>query len=118
MLRAADGAVLRSTVTDDLKEYLEGKATPETAWLDQIQQFEEAWFLGLRLVAGVSLSALKAEFGAEALEPALSVVENLVEDKLLIRDGDCVRLTDRGRLISNDVFEQFLGLHAQVGSPA
>ena len=89
-----------------------------TAWLDQIQQFEEAWFLGLRLVAGVSLSALKAEFGAEALEPTLSVVENLVEDKLLIRDGDCVRLTDRGRLISNDVFEQFLGLHAQVGSPA
>jgi oxygen-independent coproporphyrinogen-3 oxidase len=111
MLRAADGTALRTTTTDDLAEYLKTAATnAETAWLGPAQQLEEAWFLGLRRNVGVSLSQLCAEFGARAIEPSIAAAHRLAEDSLLTVEDEIVRLTDRGRLISNDVFAEFLGL--------
>jgi oxygen-independent coproporphyrinogen III oxidase len=105
--------VLRFTTTDDLKAYLAGPAAPdmiapETTRLSPARQLEEAWFLGLRLNAGVEVGALRQEFGSELIAPALETVERLVDDGLLIFDGERVRLTSRGRLISNDVFQEFL----------
>jgi coproporphyrinogen III oxidase-like Fe-S oxidoreductase len=35
-------------------------------------------------------------------------VRRLAEDELLVFDGEHARLTARGRLISNDVFQEFL----------
>jgi len=101
--------VLRSTTTDDLAAFLEGPETTETAWLGPARQLEEAWFLGLRLNAGVELSSLENEFGAEMVAPAMEAVERLVEDGLLTWGGETVRLTAQGRLLSNDVFQEFLG---------
>jgi oxygen-independent coproporphyrinogen-3 oxidase len=100
--------VLRSTTTDDLGAYLEGPVPVETTWLSPARQHEEAWFLGLRLNAGVEVAALEREFGAERLARAIEVVRRLKEDGLLNSDGKAVRLTDRGRLLSNDVFQEFL----------
>lgn len=102
--------MLRATTTDDLNEYLSGAATHETAWLGPTQQLEEAWFLGLRRNAGVDVKALRKEFGAEAVQPSIAVARRLAEDGLLTIDRDTIRLTERGRLISNDVFAEFLGL--------
>ena len=106
--------VLRSKTTDDLKEFLDGKATPETAWLSPARQHEEAWFLGLRINAGVDVAALKYEFGRAMVEPAMETVKQLVKDGLLIFDGARARLTARGRLISNEVFQEFLDLAAET----
>jgi oxygen-independent coproporphyrinogen-3 oxidase len=100
--------VLRATTTDDLKAFLEGSAAAETAWLSPQRQHEEAWFLGLRLHAGVGVAALRREFGAEPVERALGAVARLVEGGLLASDGKTVRLTPRGRLLSNEVFQEFL----------
>jgi oxygen-independent coproporphyrinogen III oxidase len=108
--------VLRSTTTDDLGAYLNGPQPVETAWLSPERQHEEAWFLGLRLNAGVEVAALECEFGAERLAPAMEVVRRLKEDGLLDSDGSTVRLTDRGRLLSNDVFQEFLGQVAEEGA--
>jgi len=104
------GYVLRSTTTDDLKAYLEGADAAETAWISPEKQHEEAWFLGLRLNAGVDVGAVEREFGAEMVGPAMEVVGRLVEDGLVSSDGRTVRLTERGRLLSNDVFQEFIGL--------
>ena len=52
--------------------------------LSPAQQFEEAWFLGLRMNEGVDLAALTREFGSEMLAPAMETVERLVADGLLI----------------------------------
>jgi len=110
-LRAEDGeAVLRTTTTDDLKAYLSGPQPVETGWLSRGQQQEEAWFLGLRLNAGVEVAAVEREFGSEAVGAAMEVVRRLVKDGLLEFDGSRVWLTARGRLISNDVFGEFLGM--------
>jgi oxygen-independent coproporphyrinogen-3 oxidase len=100
--------MLRSTTSDDLKEYLAGPSTPEITRISPTQQFEEAWFLGLRMNEGVDVGALRQEFGSEMLERAMQTVERLVDDGLLIANGTRVRLTSRGRLLSNDVFQEFL----------
>ena len=114
MLRAADSnRVLRSTTSDDLKAYLAGCDPVETAWLTRTQQHEEAWFLGLRLNAGVEVAAVEREFDRARLAPALQAVERLVEAGLVVSDGKTVRLTAQGQLLSNDVFQEFLGLEAQ-----
>jgi len=103
---------LRWTTTDDLKAYLAGPQPVETAWLSPSRQHEEAWFLGLRLNAGVEPAAIEQEFGPELVAAAFEVVERLADDGLLKFDGGTVRLTPRGRMVSNDVFQEFLGLDA------
>jgi oxygen-independent coproporphyrinogen-3 oxidase len=106
--------ILRSTTTDDLAVYLAGSKAVETTWLTRAQQHEEAWFLGLRLNAGVDVASVQREFGAAIVEPALNVVARLVESGLLDSDGKTVWLTAQGRLLSNDVFQEFLGLEARA----
>jgi len=111
MLRAASsqGFVLRSTTTDDLAAYLAGAEPGETTWLSPRKQHEEAWFLGLRLNAGVNVAALRREFGPAMTAPALEAVAQLVEVGLLTSNGRTVRLTAQGQLLSNNVFQEFLG---------
>ncbi len=59
--RSESGYVLRFNTTDDLPEYLSGPQPAETAWLSPARQHEEAWFLGLRLNAGVKVAALRRD---------------------------------------------------------
>jgi len=106
--RESAGYVLRSTTTDDLKAFLDGPEAAETAWLSPQRQHEEVWFLGLRLNEGVNLAALRGEFGPEPVARALVAVARLAEAGLLVSEGATVRLTAQGRLLSNDVFQEFL----------
>ena len=69
--------MLRSTTTDDLNAYLDGTEAAETAWLSVARQHEEAWFLGLRLNAGVDVGELGLEFGEELVARAMDVVTRL-----------------------------------------
>jgi oxygen-independent coproporphyrinogen-3 oxidase len=106
--------LLRAKTTDDLKEYLAGPrgsqtAWIETAWMGRVQQHEEAWFLGLRLNGGVDRSELEQEFGDDLVRTACQVAQRLALDGLLEFDGHQARLTPRGRLLSNEVFQEFLG---------
>ena len=124
MLRSSDtgdDSVLRATTTDDLKEYLHEDFPAstrhcETAWLGAAQQLEEAWFLGLRRNSGVSVEALRQEFGEAAIAASLEAAHRLVADDMLILDSrsgeEHFSLTNHGRLLSNDVFAQFLGLRS------
>jgi oxygen-independent coproporphyrinogen-3 oxidase len=105
---AYPGYVLRTTTTDDLRSYFDASQPPETAWLSPVRQHEEAWFLGLRLNAGVSVSTLRKEFGNPMVAHALDTVEQLAARGLLTFDGETARLTPQGQLLSNDVFQEFL----------
>jgi len=100
--------VLRSTNTDDLKRYLDGDFGRGTAWLSPERQHEEAWFLGLRMNAGVEPQSLRSEFGDPLVERALESAARLADDGLLLRNGETIRMTAKGRLLSNDVFQEFL----------
>ncbi|HUH62824.1 MAG TPA: radical SAM family heme chaperone HemW [Terracidiphilus sp.] len=106
-------AALRVTTTDDLNAYLDGRFEVETHWLSAAQQHEEAWFLGLRLNSGVEVTAIEREFGAGLASEAMEKVAQLAESGLLSIEGRVVRLTERGRLFSNDVFQELVGLRAE-----
>jgi len=105
---ARAGYVMRATTDDDLMGYLAGAGDSEIAWLSPARQHEEAWFLGLRLNAGVKVPRLLDEFGMEPVAPAMEVVGRLTQDGLVESDGETVRLTAQGRMLSNDVFQEFL----------
>jgi oxygen-independent coproporphyrinogen III oxidase len=69
---------------------------------------EESFFLGLRLNQGVDLRHIADEFGCDAVAKMFPIIKQLEADGLLNADANVVRLTSRGRLLSNEVFQAFL----------
>jgi oxygen-independent coproporphyrinogen-3 oxidase len=69
---------------------------------------EETFFLGLRLNRGIDLDGLRTEFGLETVGVWESAIQECVQDGLLEQQGATLRLTARGRLLSNEVFARFL----------
>lgn len=108
MLRDADGRTLRFATTDELQPFLDAPGWTPPQRLTRDEELEEAWFLGLRLNAGVSLTAMRAEFGEDAVGQFNSVLAELASDGLIEVADERVRLTLQGRLLSNDVFARFL----------
>jgi oxygen-independent coproporphyrinogen-3 oxidase len=88
---------------DDLEMYLAGSPV-ERFQITEREAAEEYFFLGLRLNCGVELARIPAHFRS-SFEPQL---DELIGLGLLERVDDRVRLTSRGRLLSNEVFQQFV----------
>lgn len=109
MLRTAEGEAVRFQNGEDLPAYLGGIGRREAHPVSRAQALEESWFLGLRLNEGVSMVALEGEFGWVEAHRNDSEIAELQELGLLeCREGR-VRLTSRGRLLSNEVFARFVG---------
>jgi oxygen-independent coproporphyrinogen-3 oxidase len=98
---------VRFAPPDSLEKYMNGTSLQKTL-ISPHSALEESFFLGLRLTRGVSLREIAANFGQEAVANAQSTIGELVEHGLLLRDGESIRLTSRGQLLSNDVFERFI----------
>jgi len=104
---------IRIATPDSLDEYLAAgliKRTPVT----RQAALEETLFLGLRLTKGVDLTQVVAEFGKESVDGYARTIAELVEAKLLERHGNVIRLTPRGRLLSNEVFGRFISVTQEV----
>jgi oxygen-independent coproporphyrinogen-3 oxidase len=56
------------------------------------------------------LRQVAAEFGEDVLAGFSETIADLVRTGLLERQGDVIRLTPQGRLLSNEVFERFIAL--------
>jgi oxygen-independent coproporphyrinogen-3 oxidase len=108
MLPARSGAeAIRFSAPDSLDAYM-NRAPDTTTVVSTWNAIEESFFLGLRLNRGVDLASLRARFTPEAVaafEPALN---ECVQEGLLEVHAANLRLTSRGRLLSNEVFARFL----------
>jgi oxygen-independent coproporphyrinogen-3 oxidase len=100
-------AAVRFASSDDLDALLANAPRTRTE-VDEPAAIEEAWFLGLRLNRGIELLEMHEEFGIDAVERYREPIAELVEADLLSIDDGFVRLTDRGRLLSNEVFARFI----------
>jgi len=110
MLRCDDDAV-RWANTDELARYEVQDSrfeSPEVERIGREQGFEEAMFLGLRMNEGVDLEELRSEFGEELIHGAVAALDDLEEAGLVEREESRVRLTARGRMVSNEVFSRLL----------
>ncbi len=113
MLRSAtvEGEAVRFSTADALEKYVSGSPLQRTI-VSRANALEECFFLGLRLNRGVNLREVTTSFGQQAIDDLSPAIAELIADGLLQRDGDCIRLTSRGRLLSNDVFQSFLASSA------
>jgi oxygen-independent coproporphyrinogen-3 oxidase len=107
-----DGSMRYANVSS-LNRYLDlagGQKSP-VDWrypVDEISGIEESLFLGLRLNQGVDLESMRKRFGPGRLGGIENTLEDMLESGLVERDGAFVRLTSRGRLLSNEVFSALL----------
>jgi oxygen-independent coproporphyrinogen-3 oxidase len=98
---------VRFAPADSLEQYVSGTGFERTT-VSRRAALEESLFLGLRLNRGVSLRELAAKFSEQVVVEARSTIAELLGGGLMEQQGDFVRLTSRGRLLSNEVFERFI----------
>jgi oxygen-independent coproporphyrinogen-3 oxidase len=99
--------------TSDVMAYIsaveEGRSPVE--WrqsADANRILEETIFLGLRMTRGLDWADVRSRFRGSRLDEFEKAVCEMAAQGLLIRDGRFVRLTRRGILLSNEVFQQFV----------
>ncbi|MGA9527483.1 MAG: radical SAM family heme chaperone HemW [Terriglobales bacterium] len=102
---------VRFATPDSLEAYM-NRVSHTVTPLSTHAAIEESFFLGLRLNRGVDRERLRSEFGAESIAAFDSVIGECEREALTERAGETVRLTSRGRLLSNEVFANFLGLES------
>jgi putative oxygen-independent coproporphyrinogen III oxidase len=98
---------VRFATPDSLDGYM-NRASHTVTPVSRQAAIEETFFLGLRLNRGVDLITLRTEFGPDAPATWESPIQQSLQDGLLERQGTVLRLTSRGRLLSNEVFARFL----------
>ena len=77
-------------------------------YIDRKLEMAETMILGLRLGYGVSLTQFAQRFGDDISSVYGDELSDLTELGLISRDEAMVRLTERGRLLGNQVFLRFL----------
>lgn len=98
---------VRFSTTDSLEGYTTGVPL-QKAPVSAAAAFEECFFLGLRLNHGVDPNDIAARFGDESMRKVWPIIDQWICDGLVQRDEHRIRLTARGRLLSNEVFSSFI----------
>jgi oxygen-independent coproporphyrinogen-3 oxidase len=109
MLRSANEQyeAVRFSTPDSLEQYVANAPLTRTE-VSRQEALEENFFLSLRLNDGIDLEEVRQRFGAPSVNAAGSTIAELESAGLIDRHIDRIRLTSRGRLLSNEVFERFL----------
>jgi oxygen-independent coproporphyrinogen-3 oxidase len=108
MLQVLHGErAVRFSNPERIEHYLGGIAREKTE-VDKSASLEEAFFLGLRLNRGIDLAEVEKYFGCGSIGSYKCRISELLASGLLFQSGENLRLTPRGRLLSNEVFQQFL----------
>jgi len=98
---------VRFFTPDAVERYVAGEAVTVTP-VSRSEAIEETFFLGLRLTRGLDLREVWAQFGKSAESEFEEVIADLIQLELLERNSDVIRLTARGRLLSNEAFTRFI----------
>jgi len=84
----------------------QGRATIESdEAVTAAQALEEELFLGLRQLAGIDLARIQRDYSADLT----ARINKLLDDGLIERDGDTIRLNAAKLTISNEAFAELLG---------
>src|SRR5437899_6204940 len=106
---ACDLDCVRFATPDSLESYTAGAPVQQSP-VSRHAALQETFFLELRLTRGVDLRRVAAEFGKDALAGFSPILAEGAEAGLLEMQENFVRLTPRGRLLSNEVFERFISI--------
>lgn len=101
---------IESIETGKPASFPQSSASVQATMISIWEEAQETMMLGLRLVdEGISLSGFQQRFGHPVEAWFGRQINHLVLQGLLTRDPDRIRLTERGILLGNQVFLQFVG---------
>ena len=80
----------------------------ETTDLDENDMMAETMMMGLRLNVGVSFAHFRDRCGHDLLHVYGDEIRELINQGMLAQDQIGVRMTERGRMLGNEVFMRFL----------
>jgi oxygen-independent coproporphyrinogen III oxidase len=108
-----DGSNRRWSNHRDVLKYMEVVESGRSPIVDEQQLSStdvraEALFLGMRLMQGVDLRRYRESFGIDLRDEHGEDLDRFCEAGLVELDGDLVRLTRTGALLSNEVFAAFV----------
>ena len=109
-----DGGRRRWANERDAAKYvylIERNETPivERTDLSESGAESESLFLGLRLMRGINLLTHRTRFGGDVARAYREDLNRLLDAGLIEIDGDWLRLTSRGAVLSNEVMSVFVG---------
>ena len=107
-----ESEAVRFSTPDSLEEYVADGPLKRTS-IASHAALEETFFLGLRLNRGLDLKEVAAKFGASAVAGFTEIISEFVEGGLMKREDSWIRLTPRGRLLSNEVFARFISVRTE-----
>lgn len=105
----------RFSNTSDVEEYIRAvmNGTQRINYREKIGEDDERFetiMLGLRLVEGISKQRFKTRFGKDIEFYYGETIKKLVNQGLLIDEGDSIRLTQKGLDVQNVVLLEFMHL--------
>ncbi len=108
-----DGRLRRWSNERDVARYTEMVESDRSPIVERVQLTEneargEALFLGLRMMRGVDLKLYELRFGYDIRESTVSDLDRFRDAGLIEYEGDIMRLTRAGALLSNEVFAAFV----------
>ena len=96
----------------NIKDFKNQKEIEEIRVIDEVQNLEdkekEYMLLGLRKIKGVSIQKFKEKYIQNPIYLFKKELEKLVNEDLLVIDGDYIRLTNKGLDLANIVWIQFV----------
>ena len=108
-----DGRMRRWSNHRDVLKYVEmiesgESAVVEEQELSQTDVRAEALFLGMRMMRGVDVRRYRESFGVDLCEAHAADIDRFRKAGLVEFEGDLIRLTRTGALLSNEVFAAFV----------
>ena len=99
---------IRYSNTNSIEEYIKGsnKIIHEEQTLEDMQK--EYMLLGLRKIEGINIQKFKNKFAQNPIFIFKEQLNKLVDEELIIVDGNEIKLTNKGFDLANIVWEEFV----------
>jgi oxygen-independent coproporphyrinogen-3 oxidase len=106
---------VRTSNIGPIKKYMEqiqqtGEANNSQNAVSKEEKMEEEMFLGLRKTAGVSKEIFFKKYNVHLEKVFPEQIDKLVNLGLIIDNEQEIKLTHKGKLLGNEVFQEFIGL--------
>lgn len=85
-----------------------GNARVESIPINRERNLQEAVYLGLRTVCGIDVEKFQDRYHTNVLEKYAAPISKMVEMGLLTHEHNHLRLTRKGFILSNEVFQEFI----------
>ena len=97
-----------ASILDYIKGVEEGKLSVEREELDLYTAYNDYMVTHMRTMWGVSLSEVRERFGEALLTYGIRAAQPYVKTGLLLREGDVLRLTEKGVFLSDGIISDLL----------